>query len=422
MSDLTLTVRGALGGEDGVTATNADDKKRAARESATLMTPTQAALFVASQAHSRDGYLERPLDSHALHDFPTGTSGASVPGALGFYSFVAPSYRCEQGVALARGRRGQMEDFVLCHGNIDGFGRLGLYGVFDGHSGKEVARFAQRSIVGFVLEAWATPEGRGNAEVTLRRAFARCSDALERRQTLPRRSTPGAKRRSQRYWRDADATIAGGRRQTERSSRRTRYASDGSTVTLALVDWERRTVTLAHVGDSTAVVVGRDGSVVHRTPDHNCYNEAETARIQRAGGSISPGFVDAIPRLNGTLAVTRAFGDFGMRRHGLTSEPEVHTVSFADDVDARVLLIASDGLWDKVTVEEAAARTANGNSRQTLQDLCESLRNLTLSRNTGDNVSVLAVRLSDALVQRLDDDDDDDDASSDFSSSYDSSD
>ena len=49
-----------------------------------------------------------------------------------------------------------------------------------------------------------------------------------------------------------------------------------------------------------------------------------------------------VPRVDGQLAVTRAFGDKSLKMH-LSSEPYV-TMEVVDD-DAEFLILASDGLW-----------------------------------------------------------------------------
>lgn len=49
-----------------------------------------------------------------------------------------------------------------------------------------------------------------------------------------------------------------------------------------------------------------------------------------------------VPRVDGQLAVARAFGDKSLKMH-LSSEPYV-TVEIIED-DAEFLILASDGLW-----------------------------------------------------------------------------
>lgn len=55
-----------------------------------------------------------------------------------------------------------------------------------------------------------------------------------------------------------------------------------------------------------------------------------------------------VPRVDGQLAVSRAFGDKSLKKH-LSSEPYV-TEEIIDD-DAEFVILASDGLW-KVTFDK----------------------------------------------------------------------
>lgn len=49
-----------------------------------------------------------------------------------------------------------------------------------------------------------------------------------------------------------------------------------------------------------------------------------------------------VPRVNGQLAVSRAFGDKGLKTH-LSSEPDIRDATVDSQTD--VLLLASDGIW-----------------------------------------------------------------------------
>jgi protein phosphatase 1L len=49
-----------------------------------------------------------------------------------------------------------------------------------------------------------------------------------------------------------------------------------------------------------------------------------------------------VPRVNGQLAVSRAFGDRSLKSH-LRSDPDVQTTDI--DVDIEMLILASDGIW-----------------------------------------------------------------------------
>lgn len=60
--------------------------------------------------------------------------------------YMAPAYYASQGVAVACGQRGAMEDFALAHGSLADAGRFCLYAVFDGHAGAGCALFAHRTL------------------------------------------------------------------------------------------------------------------------------------------------------------------------------------------------------------------------------------------------------------------------------------
>jgi serine/threonine protein phosphatase PrpC len=49
-----------------------------------------------------------------------------------------------------------------------------------------------------------------------------------------------------------------------------------------------------------------------------------------------------VPRVDGQLAVARAFGDKSLKEH-LSSEPDVAMEMIDDDTDC--IILASDGLW-----------------------------------------------------------------------------
>ncbi|GMP98915.1 hypothetical protein CsSME_00046613 [Camellia sinensis var. sinensis] len=57
-----------------------------------------------------------------------------------------------------------------------------------------------------------------------------------------------------------------------------------------------------------------------------------------------------IPRVDGQLAVARAFGDKSLKKH-LSSEPDV-SLEIVDE-DTEFVILASDGIWKVMTNQEA---------------------------------------------------------------------
>ena len=117
----------------------------------------------------------------------------------------------------------------------------------------------------------------------------------------------------------------------------------GSTAIIALSRDSK--IYLAHVGDSRAILVDHNGKLLIKTNDHDGHNQSEVDRIENLGGWISGGM---IPRVLGSLAVTRAFGDYSYKKNGsdwyVSVIPEI---SVLNPVNQPVfLLLASDGLWN----------------------------------------------------------------------------
>lgn len=90
----------------------------------------------------------------------------------------------------------------------------------------------------------------------------------------------------------------------------------GSTATVALVTPTR--IYLAYLGDSPCFMMHpQSGLILHEMGRHEPSLVDETARIKAAGGFVE---IDeyGIPRVDGMLAVARAFGDFSLNWTGNT--------------------------------------------------------------------------------------------------------
>jgi protein phosphatase 1L len=153
----------------------------------------------------------------------------------------------------------------------------------------------------------------------------------------------------------------------------------GSTATLLL---ERdRHLSIAWVGDSRALLVTVQGCDV-LTPDHRIDRADERQRVLAAGASLAPPYV-VDPTLGQGLMMTRALGDRELRRIGVVAKPEV--VTLAPGATAQGFVVATDGLWDVVTNEEAASICRDAEPQAAAERLVE----LVIRRDGADNVTVV---------------------------------
>jgi protein phosphatase 1B len=123
----------------------------------------------------------------------------------------------------------------------------------------------------------------------------------------------------------------------------------GSTAICALICPEF--IYLANCGDSRGLISAKEAIAV-ATLDHKPVNPLEKERIQNAGGSVM------IQRVNGSLAVSRALGDFEYKRvpnmgpfeQLISPEPEIseHARSGQDEF----IVLACDGVWDVMSNED----------------------------------------------------------------------
>jgi len=167
-------------------------------------------------------------------------------------------------------------------------------------------------------------------------------------------------------------------------------------------------------GDSRSILISGDAAVP-LSFDHKPTNDEEKQRILDAGGSVAMG------RVNGDLAVSRAFGDFsyktaqtlGPRQQMVTVLPEI--LHRKRDVSRdQFVVLACDGIWDVMSNEDVAAyvldkivkgtaevgedgKEKEGKVRDGPVDLgriCEQLIDTCLGLGSRDNMSVIIVELT----------------------------
>uniref|UniRef100_A0A453F8J7 protein-serine/threonine phosphatase n=1 Tax=Aegilops tauschii subsp. strangulata TaxID=200361 RepID=A0A453F8J7_AEGTS len=178
----------------------------------------------------------------------------------------------------------------------------------------------------------------------------------------------------------------------------------GSTAVVAIVCSSH--VITANCGDSR-VVLCRGKEPIALSVDHKPDRKDERARIEAAGGKVIDwnGY-----RVSGILAMSRSIGDRYLKPF-LIPKPEVSIVARAKDDDC--LILASDGLWDVMSNEDACkvarrqillwyknnndGANSDGGSEPTMNPAAKAaadcLVRLALSKGSGDNISVIVIDL-----------------------------
>ncbi|POO03973.1 Protein phosphatase [Trema orientale] len=245
------------------------------------------------------------------------------------------------GFSLLKGKANHpMEDYhVAKFVKIQGH-ELGLFAIYDGHLGDSVPAYLQKHLFQNILK-------------------------------------------EEEFWVDPNRSISKAYERTDQAilSHSSDLGRGGSTaVTAILVNGQRLWV--ANVGDSRAVL-SRGGQAIQMSTDHE--PNTERGSIENRGGFVSnmPGDV---PRVNGQLAVSRAFGDKSLKSH-LRSDPDIQDTTV--DTNTDILILASDGLW-KVMANQEAVDIA----RKT-RDPLKAAKHLTaeaVKRESKDDISCIVVR------------------------------
>ncbi|CAN6977546.1 unnamed protein product [Brassica oleracea var. botrytis] len=244
------------------------------------------------------------------------------------------------GYHLVKGQMGHgMEDYIVADTKTVKGHKLGLYAIFDGHSGRNVADYLQSHLFDNIL---SQPDFWKKPKKAIKRAYKLTDDYIL-------------------------SSVVGSR--------------GGSTaVTAIVVDGKKLVV--ANVGDSRAILCRESDVVKQLTVDHE--PEKERDLVERKGGFIStkPGNV---PRVDGQLAMTRAFGDGRLKEH-ISVRPDIEIVQIHGDT--KFLIFASDGLWKVMSNEEAWDEIKEVRNAE---KAAKALVDEALARGSKDDISCVVV-------------------------------
>ncbi|KAI7864593.1 phosphatase 2C-like domain-containing protein [Spinellus fusiger] len=171
----------------------------------------------------------------------------------------------------------------------------------------------------------------------------------------------------------------------------------GCTAVVALLTKEN-VLYVCNAGDSRAVISTTAGKAIPLSKDHKPHYRPEHQRITQAGAYVECG------RVNGSLALSRALGDFHFKRNPHLP-PEKQAVTAAPDITEHELtdkdefvVLACDGIWDCMTNQQVVDFIRRGlKEEMPLKGVCEKLIDACLAKEntvTGigcDNMTVIII-------------------------------
>ncbi|KAL2549734.1 putative protein phosphatase 2C 2 [Forsythia ovata] len=252
------------------------------------------------------------------------------------------SFYCKKGK-----RGGVMEDRYSAVMGLQGDSKQAIFGVFDGHGGAGAAEFAAKNLDRNIRKEVERTSGEGIEEAVKKGYVATDMEFLKE-------------------------DIRG-----------------GTCCVTALI--HEGNLVVSNAGDCRAVM-SRGGDAEALTIDHRPSREDERERIESLGGYVD--CCHGVWRVHGSLAVSRAIGDCHLKQW-VISEPVTKILKIKPEHE--FLILASDGLWDKVSNQEAVdivrPLCVGNDKRPEPFSACKKLVDLSLSRGSSDDISVMVIQL-----------------------------
>merc|ERR1712087_301669 len=195
-----------------------------------------------------------------------------------------------------------MEDDHILGDNFCGAPHMGYFGLDDGHGGRATVDFLTCSLYLNLMHYMSL-----HKNISMEKALVDCYSV------------------------------------TDKQIHRQQIYQSGATAVTLVLDRKNKYLCVANAGDTRAVLC-RKGKAIRLTKDHKADDAEEAAMIRKRGGTVG-----RLKRVNGLLAVTRAFGD-----HLLKPPITVHPTTLKMDIvdNDYFIIIACDGVWDVLSDDE----------------------------------------------------------------------
>ena len=247
--------------------------------------------------------------------------------------------------------RKDMEDFHYIKALLNKKINCSYFGLFDGHSGKEVGMYLMQNLHKILSQEFKNNNNIENTE-NIKQIVISSFEKI-----------------------DKEINEQNFKNET------------GSTGTVLLLYKDKnspsgKSILSANVGDSKAyLITKREMKLI--TKDHKCNDSNEVQRIRDSGGIVFR------ERVFGTLMLTRSFGDKEMKKYGVLSTPDIFLKNIEDD--DLFVIIASDGVWDVVEEDEIFKMAK---VKISSNDFSKKIVNLAKERDTHDNISCIVIKLN----------------------------
>lgn len=285
--------------------------------------------------------------------------------------------------------RAKMEDVHTYVANFAERVDWGYFAIFDGHAGKQTARWCGNNLHGLLEEAIlakeqtsgpteASPHDLYDVRELLRDVFVKADELIEKDGSGSSGSTA------------ATAVLRWETAENNSCVESPKDSTSHSKFDFIPQKNHRRMLYTSNVGD-LRIILCRSGRLYRLSYDHKASDANEIERVRDAGGLI------VNHRVNGVFAITRSLGDSYIKSL-VTGKPFTTSTQITDQDE--FLILACDGVWDVLT-DEAACKFVQGVFRQQIDHnipcdpttAAKKLCKLAIDKGSTDNITVMIVKL-----------------------------
>lgn len=369
--------------------------------------------------------VEGTQSIHPTHPtLTTGTTSETCPNTVTLASDGSNSYLC-WGVSSLQGLRPTHEDYHIAEGHLIG-DSMSLFAVFDGHGGSDCSQYLAEHYAQKIKERIESSRTRGvlhdkyhhRSMSHLLRTTSIVQDSFleidqEFRETFQRSAkplTPPVQPYPSLPQLPTDVVAVVHKAQSSSSSTTSSSSgtspklahekSSGSTANVLFVEScgsGTIELTCANVGDSRCLVYDK-GKIFALSRDHKPTDPLERRRIELSGGYVRR------KRLDGHLAMSRAFGDFEDKsvknvqpqNQPLIVTPDLRplTVQLSKSKEEQFIVVACDGLFDSLDSVEICEYIKERLCWHSARTIAKDLAEHAIEKGSKDNVTVILVILS----------------------------
>jgi len=282
------------------------------------------------------------------------------------------------GVSAMQGWRYRMEDTHIASLNNSN-NKYDIFGVFDGHGGKEVSQFVKNHFVEEFLKNINTK--RENIKQSLIETFLNMDKLLvtkEGEKELKELSIKSKKEDEIQDKKNKKKTDDWMKQLDPKESIDCDIAMiTGCTACVCVIDQKNKKIYFANAGDSRSVLC-KNGKGYQTSFDHKPDLSYEKNRVYKAKGWVSEG------RINGNLNLSRALGDLeykqfkegNEKQQMITAYPDINVENLDENCD--FIIIGCDGIWDCLTPQQACDYVINNIKKnnkisKTIENMMDSI-------------------------------------------------